>query len=49
MPELNSRVTEEEYESLLDFAIEKGLENGFFQEGDTARESFIPSFDGEGV
>ncbi len=49
MPELNSRVAEEEYEALLDFAIEKGLENGFFQEGDTARESFIPSFDGEGV
>lgn len=49
MPELNSRVTDEEYEALLEFAIDRGIENGFFQEGDTAEESFIPSFDGEGV
>lgn len=49
MPELNSRVTEEEYEALLEFAIDRGIENGFFQEGNTAEESFIPSFHGEGV
>ena len=29
--------------------IELGIENGFIQEGETAEESFIPAFDGEGV
>ncbi len=48
-PELNRKVTDEEYEELVDFAIELGVENGFIQEGETAEESFIPAFDGEGV
>jgi len=48
-PELNRNVTEEEYEEVVDFAIELGIENGFIQEGETAEESFIPAFDGEGV
>ena len=47
--ELNRRVTEEEYEEVVDYAIELGIENGFIQEGETAEESFIPNFDGEGV
>lgn len=48
-PELNRKVTEEEYEELVDYAIELGVENGFIQEGGTAEESFIPEFDCEGV
>lgn len=48
-PEINRRVTEEEYDELVDFAIEIGVENGFIQEGETAEESFIPEFDCEGV
>ncbi len=48
-PELNRKITEEEYEELVDYAIELGVENGFIQEGETAEESFIPAFDGEGV
>lgn len=48
-PELNRKVTRREYERLLDFALELGVENGFFQEGEAAKESFIPAFDGEGV
>ena len=48
-PELNRPITEEEYEEVVDFAIELGIENGFIQEGETAEESFIPAFDGEGV
>ncbi len=48
-PELNRRITEEEYEEIVDYAIELGIENGFIQEGETAEESFIPAFDGEGV
>ena len=48
-PELNRRVAPDEYEEVLDFAIAKGIENGFFQEGGAAEESFIPEFDGKGV
>ncbi|MDO4490205.1 MAG: radical SAM protein [Lachnospiraceae bacterium] len=48
-PELSRKVTSREYGRLLDFALELGVENGFFQEGDTAEESFIPVFNGEGV
>ena len=48
-PEINRRVTEEEYEGLVDFAIDIGVENGFIQEGETAEESFIPEFNNEGV
>lgn len=48
-PELNRKVTPEEYEAVLDFAIESGIENGFIQEGEAASESFIPEFDGKGV
>ena len=48
-PELNRGITEEEYEEIVDYAIDLGIENGFVQEGETAEESFIPAFDGGGV
>lgn len=48
-PELNRRVTAREYQKVLNAAMELGIENGFFQEGETAKESFIPAFDYEGV
>lgn len=49
-PELCRTVTNREYERLLDFALELGVENAFIQEGKTAEESFIPDFaSGEGV
>lgn len=48
-PEINRTLTGEEYEELVDYAIELGISNGFIQEGDTASESFIPEFNGEGV
>ncbi len=48
-PILGRRITEEEYEELIDYAIGIGVEKGFIQEGDTASESFIPEFNGEGV
>ncbi len=44
-PEINRRVTRREYEKVIDYAIALGVENAFVQEGDTARESFIPDFD----
>lgn len=48
-PELNRRVTAREYEKVMKIAMELPIENGFFQEGATAEESFIPAFDYEGV
>lgn len=48
-PEINRKVTKEEYEEVVDYAISLGVECGFIQEGETAKESFIPAFDGEGV
>lgn len=48
-PELNRKVTPKEYEEVVDFALELGIENGFIQEGETAKESFIPAFDQSGV
>ena len=48
-PLLGRRVTKREYERLLDYALELGMENGYLQEGEAAKESFIPSFNGEGV
>lgn len=48
-PELNRKITEEEYDEVVDYAIELGVENGFIQEGETASESFIPDFDLTGI
>ena len=46
---LNRKVTKREYERVLDFAIDLGIEQGYFQDGETASESFIPLFDYEGI
>lgn len=46
---LQRKVSQEEYARVLDFADRIGIENGFFQDGETAQESFIPEFDGEGL
>lgn len=47
--ELYRKVTRREYEAVVDYAIELGVKNAYMQEGDTAKESFVPPFDGEGV
>lgn len=48
-PELDCRVTAEEYNRVISFCLRLGLENAFIQEGETAEESFIPAFDLEGI
>lgn len=48
-PEINRTVTGREYERLIDYAIKIGITNAFIQEGDVAKDSFIPAFDCEGV
>ena len=48
-PELMRTVTDEEYDELVDYALDLGIENAYIQEGGTQEESFIPPFDLEGV
>ena len=46
---LSQKVSESDYDKLISFAIDTGVENAFIQEGETATESFIPTFDNSGV
>lgn len=49
IPELNRRVTAEEYDRVVDYCLRLGMENVYIQEGDVAEESFIPPFDLSGL
>lgn len=42
--ELNRKITEEEYNEVIDYFFDIGLENGFMQELDSASEEYIPEF-----
>ncbi len=44
-PELSRKLTSYEYGKVGKFAQKIGIKNGFLQSGETAKESFIPSFD----
>lgn len=44
-PNLNKKVSDEEYEDVTSFAVELGVEMAFIQEGETQDTSFIPDFD----
>lgn len=48
-PEIARKVTKREYDRWVDYALDIGVKNGFIQEGETAKESFIPEFRGEGI
>ena len=48
-PDLARRVTKREYRRVLQAALDRGMENIYYQEGKTADESFIPAFDGKGL
>ena len=48
-PELLQRVPDGEYEALLAFADELGVQDYYWQDGPAALESFIPAFDLTGV
>ncbi len=41
---LNRKITEDEYEEVINYALTIGVNNAFIQEGDSADESFIPDF-----
>lgn len=48
-PQLMRKVTTREYEQVVDYALQLGITKAFIQEGDVAKESFIPDFDTTGV
>ena len=41
---LNRKVSSEEYNQLVDYAVRLGVTNAFIQEGEAASENFIPPF-----
>jgi len=47
--ELNRTITQNEYDEVIDYALNLGMENAFIQEGETQKESFIPDFDNTGI
>ncbi len=44
-PELDRRVTDREYDRLLDYAVSLGFTNVFAQDRESAEESFVPQWD----
>ena len=46
---LARKLTGREYTKVLNAALDMGIEQGFYQEGETALESFIPPFDNQGI
>lgn len=48
-PELNRRISEEEYGRVEQYLFDSPIEDGFVQEKDSASAEFIPAFDNTGV
>lgn len=48
-PEINRKVTAEEYKELENYLLHSSIEDGFVQEETSACEDFVPCFDGTGV
>lgn len=48
-PEINKTINPKVYDSLINYAINIGVKNGFIQEEGTNSESYVPSFKNEGV
>ncbi len=48
-PDLGRKLSSDEYEKVVDYAISLGITNGFIQEEGTASRRYIPAFDGTGI
>ena len=48
-PNLSRTLTKREYEKVLEYALLLSMEQVFIQGTETAKESFIPPFDFEGI
>lgn len=48
-PEINRRLTQEEYDEVAQYLMDSPIDNGFMQELDSADEQYVPDFDLSGV
>ena len=48
-PEINRRLAQEEYDEVAQYLMDSPIENGFFQELESAEEEYVPNFDLGGV
>jgi len=48
-PEINRKITAREYRKVQDYLFQSGIEDGFVQSRKSAEESFVPTWDLEGV
>lgn len=48
-PEINRKITDEEYAEAEAYMEELGIVDGYVQQKESAKEAFIPAFDGTGV
>ena len=46
---LNHKVNDNDYDEVINYALDLGIKNAFMQVGDTCSESFIPEFDLTGL
>ena len=46
---LNDKVSDSEYDDIINYALDLGVKNAYIQEGETQDESFIPPFNLEGL
>lgn len=46
---LNDKVSDKEYDDIINYALDLGIKNAYIQEGETQDESFIPPFNLEGL
>lgn len=44
-PEINRKITDEEYQEVEDYLFDSGIEDGFVQDGEAADCCFVPVFD----
>jgi putative pyruvate formate lyase activating enzyme len=48
-PEINKTLNSDHYDSLIDYALSKGITNGFIQDSGSSSKEFIPAFDLRGI
>jgi len=48
-PELNDKVSNRDYDELIDYAYDLGVRNCFVQDEESQSESFIPNFKGDSI
>lgn len=48
-PEINKPLNPKHYDSMIDYCLSLGFENGFIQESGTSSKVYVPEFDLRGV